>query len=1057
MSEVEFWAVVVYENTTLSHQVELPKDTDMRNIWIVNMLDLQAIFEFLPTDLSLVKFLRNDEELLNRIPVSCIDYLDRFAYYISNGESYMRAGKYPDWISFSPHSWHYFYHEKLHEKYQDNIYELIECEVPDTFNYVGKQDENLYEIVDKGHLNGGIVVKYDEHLIWILYPNGLEFIEDEAKEYSCFIGPLYADYLVKLKGPLLELFKRYNFNFEKSYRIVIYPASLIERTKELHFLKPHVSQLNKANPLIVITGTVEDSGSIRSAIIYDSQYLLDLFAPQENIGERYCIAQLIKSIVCFFDKNLSREEIHRIAKEFVETNVPLQIKGYSLQKISTLNPKLKEYGRHQEISVTDILRVHRKIGEFLLQSGMKPGEYYGDEAKRLNNLIFKFLQKELENEIRKYNESLLYYAYKEVELVEGQREKKRTQFALDASKYTEYDIVQRNIETTVEIDKVSASAKYIVETILRVGVNGQKSINIESWHYLQAISVVLYETAFISDYIHHDIIPYALRINQLYEIEDIDGQEAYFHKEFYQAKSEREIDQMTQTFIRRNKELESKQTEREVEPFPDILQEIDETFKSQFCFYFSNFVTVLFALGCMDLFDEHRFPLSLVPENELMEKLRESIRDPIDETEVKKILEFASLDFATYEPDDELLPTQLFRRKERLNLCPIIKLPSNEYLYGNQMCFGAMNLWFDSIWRGNLPCNLQNSAIDVALRNLHQYLDRELEKDAEGIAENALGRENIEARIDKFERFSSLLPSRPDCGEIDILAVNKSLKIVYVLDAKNRNPKMRPADIRREIEDFSDGERSYLAQLTKKEKFIRENLDEILKHFSVRDIEGWHVRKAFVVRENYPSAYCPDKNVDFVLIDDLDEYLTQNERGDNGNKHQRAQLYSSEGIFFLQRGDYQDALVSFEKAQNIFMKLELKEMIWQILKYKLECYIEMDNKHDCIENLLEMFRNSYKEELVEKSVKCLIQFVSILVEDFEWEFLSRIVEISSSIDDFDLQYLVEALSEYGKVKLGRASMKDFEVKTSKIRNEDLLDSLDWLVILDPSWGNSWQF
>jgi tetratricopeptide (TPR) repeat protein len=372
------------------------------------------------------------------------------------------------------------------------------------------------------------------------------------------------------------------------------------------------------------------------------------------------------------------------------------------------------------------------------------------------------------------------------------------------------------------------------------------------------------------------------------------------------------------------------------------------------------------------------------------------------------------------------------------------------------MCLGAMNLWLDSIWKGNIPCNLQNSAIDVALRNLHQYLDRELEKEAERIAENVLGRENIEARIDKFERLSSLLSSRPDCGEIDILAVNKSLKIVYVLDAKNRNPKIRPSDIRREIEDFFDGKRSYLAQLTKKENFIQDNLEQVLKHFSVEDIEGWHVRKAFVVKENYPSAYCPDRNVDFVLVDDLEEYLTQIEREDNGNKHQRAQLYTNDGIFSLQKGDYQEALASFEKAQNIFMKLELREMIWQILKYKLECYIRMGNRHDCIKNLSEMFKSSYKEELVEKTIECLIRFVSILVNNLEWEFLSRIVEISSSIMDFDLQYFFEALSEFGKVKLGKASMKDFEVKISKIKNEDLLDFLDWLVILDPSWDNSWQ-
>ena len=120
--------------------------------------------------------------------------------------------------------------------------------------------------------------------------------------------------------------------------------------------------------------------------------------------------------------------------------------------------------------------------------------YQGDDAKNLNNQIFQFLQNKLEEEIKEYNDSSLFYAYRQVELIEGRREKNRLQLGLDASKYIEYDIISRSVETTEEISKASVSAKYIVETILKVGCHGSRAVTDEDWHYLHALAAVLEET-----------------------------------------------------------------------------------------------------------------------------------------------------------------------------------------------------------------------------------------------------------------------------------------------------------------------------------------------------------------------------------------------------------------------------------------------------------------------------------------------------------------------------------------------------------------------------------
>ncbi len=877
VSKMEIWAIVVYENTTLNCKITLKHVTRKPTTVVISVIDLQAIFDNLSSGLSFIKYLKNDKELLSLLTIRSSDYIDRFAYYISNGEAYLKMGATPDLLVFAPHQWHNYHHEKLFEKYQDDIFELIEREFPNYFNRVEKCGDNIYEIIETGMLNGGQVVKYGNNLVWIMYPlDSFNNTEDEISSYSRLLGPLYADYIDKLRDPLSELFKKYDFNFQSGYRIVLYPASYIERNEHLQFLKPYVSQVSKNKPLVVVTKRVADSWNIRSSVIYDFQHLEYLFAPKVNEGERFCISQLIRSLILFFDKNVTETGAEFITRDFMDKYIPIKTKGYAFDAIPVHNPKLDSYGSHQDASITDIARVNREVAEFLAKSNIKPGIYQGDDAKNLNNQIFQFLQNKLEEEIKEYNDSLLFYAYREVELIEGRRGKNRLQSGLDASKYIEYDIISNTTKTTEEISMAAVSAKYIVETILKVGSHGSKAVTDEDWHYLQALAVVLEETATISDYIHYDISPHSLKISDLYEFEDIKGQEAFSHEEFYKTESKLKVDSAKKSYERRKGEVISEQPEgdRSVQPFPQNLQEVNIAFKNQYGFSLDNFGTVLYVLGCMDLSHEHYFPLSLVSEKILTSKLKENIKDSPEESEIKKILEFASLRFGIYKPDEVLITSQLLRRKERLNLCPLIYLETGQYLYGNEMCLGASRIWLQTISSADFPYELPgNSPIETALAKLHRDMDIELEKEAEVIAKQVLGDNNVEARIDNFKRLSPSFPAKPDCGEIDLLAVNKSIKTIFVLDAKNRNRKIRPYDIRQELKKFFEGNKSYLSQLIKKEEFVKNNLKDILIHFSIQEDREWKVHKSFVVSRNYPSAYYQGINIDFVLIGKFADFL----------------------------------------------------------------------------------------------------------------------------------------------------------------------------------------
>ena len=167
-----------------------------------------------------------------------------------------------------------------------------------------------------------------------------------------------------------------------------------------------------------------------------------------------------------------------------------------------------------------------------------------------------------------------------------------------------------------------------------------------------------------------------------------------------------------------------------------------------------------------------------------------------------------------------------------------------------------------------------------------------------------------------------------------------------------------------------------------------------------------------------------------------------------GDELGMAKTYMNMGKLRRNQGKYHEAFVFFEKAKIIFMKSGAKNWIWMILEYEFQCHLEIDSLDDCIKKLSEMFENSYREDLVRKTSEYLREFVSLLFKDHRWEPLSRLEGVLPSIKGADLQCFVEAISTYGKAKLKKASMKDFDEKSSKIEDENLLEFLDRMVIYD---------
>jgi 6-pyruvoyl-tetrahydropterin synthase len=499
--------------------------------------------------------------------------------------------------------------------------------------------------------------------------------------------------------------------------------------------------------------------------------------------------------------------------------------------------------------------------------------HWEDDAKKLNNQIFEFLQQKLEEIISQFDNSILLHTYAQIEYIEGKRENDKNQMEFDVQKYIAFDINERHNKERLEVSELVISAKHILHTVLKVNPKGSKNISEQDWYYLMAFSKIINKTIQRSDQLHYHLAKSGIEITHSYELIDIDESSEINSSNYYKKTTNSNI------ILAKNKPLEVNQSNQN-ESSKDILlfdANLNSAWLKEFEFSLENMVKIIVILG-RHIFEENNyFPLITLSIKEINTFIGETLLE-IDNKEIEEIISFLSLDFNTYSNYEyiDYSLDRLMKKKERLNLSPFIKV-DDKYLFGQQLLLVSFTTWHSTLINGDIPFSIdETSLVKKELNKIHDKLDKELEVLAYEEAVKAVGKEHVRMTINKFQTLSKNYSQKPPCGEIDLLVVNINIKTIFVLDAKNVNKKFHTSAIDRELNKFLKGKKSYLIKLNKKFDFIKENKDEILNHFNIEDKNGWKMKKGFVVNTVYVSAFYKER-IDFVLIDDLAKYLQHNE------------------------------------------------------------------------------------------------------------------------------------------------------------------------------------
>lgn len=866
-SEAEIFTIFVVPKLALEPiSIKWPESLNHENNFIIIQNDLQRIFEKLDSPLSFIKFLRDDATLKETSLIYNTDFLDRFICYVDNGNTFSKSGKNYKFILFEPHSWSNYYFEMLYEKNKDSFYELLDKYFPDYFNKIKKRDDGIYAICESSTLSAAYAIKFNNGLIIMnLPPDGYFCIGDEIK-LSEFIALFCAYYFLKYEKYLVYFFNDFGISLDELYGISVMPISYIRRNN-INYLLPLVSKINDNNPIEIKSGRIQRTMNLRTAIVFDCSNLHLIFEKADNQGEREVLFKLLISLLRLLKPNIHPLDIEKRVKKFINKRIPIGPRRFSLDEIPTNNPKAERYGNYEKPSDSDFAKVQKIIAEHIASTGIKPGEYDGIKALAILESSFDFIYNIIEEELRQFNDGIVLHAFEQLDFVEFERISLITQAGIDSSKYVEFDVASRFAKEYNELTADSIAVKYLCTIIIKFAPCGVKPLNRESWDDLFALAYELINISWAIDFIKYDLRKHKINITEMYEIRHDIQDYSFDINNFSKSESQNKITASIEQYNKRKEKKDEKIIENS-----SYLDELDMAFFKENNFKVMDMICVLIALGRY-MGNSLPFLVNECNKKCLIDFLEKQIAKNCPSSEdLSKIIDFISLEKTSFN-NYKIIPTQLFRDKKRLNLCPVYH-NEGTYIFGNQMCLESAKLWSSFVHHGDFPYKLnETSPIEICISAHRRRLDKELEKEAEKMVKAELGAENCEANISNFKRLSGNFYKNPECGEIDILAVNKKTRVIFLLDAKNRRRSVTPYDVKCDIDEFLRGKKSYLNKIIKKEKFIKDNWKEILKHFMVIDCDGWSLKKAFIVKQNYQIAYHYKKAIDFIEIKDLNAYL----------------------------------------------------------------------------------------------------------------------------------------------------------------------------------------
>jgi len=819
---------------------------DKSNISIISLSDFLGFIEEVDNSISLIKFLQQYNNLRKETTLSPYSTLcEVFSIFKSQNNCLSFGGKIYNYMVITPHSWSYYRYDSLCKKWI-NLIKFKESEKPFVWKFNPIDNNTYIAHIPNINLISKVFILKNEIYMWFIV-NTKYFTEEEL-----LINKLIADMLVyyfsKVEGFLSENLKQYKY-----IHFYFYSARILkEFKKDFNDILNYVSLEDLEKPYNFVSNNMHIF--IDFGIIFNKEKFMVLFnGSQNNNDNEISFAKtLLQRFGVKVPDSLFAPFVGKSRNVIKPIDFPL-----ALRKI----PENPIFPAHE-----DECNAGNLTFKACYENKVKPGRYFGGDAKNIINSIVGCLEKKLSDQINKYNkEELLYSLLLEIEKLEYRRFSAKAQTRLGINTYIEYDPVASLEETMNKVLKFVKSATYLLGFTLKNHNNNSHTSIITNLELSELIALgdEIYSLYLVSDNIYYKLwSKYGVEVTEQYKMQQIEEEPAGYKRLFRKNISQ-------QLFGRKDFKISDEENKK-------YLEDIDRAFENDLNFKFTILLQVLKAIYSGE-YDKEKLRLvqTFSNINEVAEVIKKHI--DVDINDIKIVLEFLIL---KRENIENSIPTRRANNEYKLRTRPLIETDDKKIIFGRFSVYKVFVLWGEYILEGLFPYSIDGNKcydkISTVIQKRKSFLDKELEKFVFEAIKGETHWNVCEKDLDFYSRFGGSFP--PDLGDYDTFCVSLPKKEIILVEVKNLRTPFMPNEIEREFESLFHKERNgrrvdYSTKFAERIRFVKDNLAQILKSFGIEATDkDWKVKNYFVMKNlSYNLFNIPDEfgSIEFINLQDF--------------------------------------------------------------------------------------------------------------------------------------------------------------------------------------------
>ena len=573
----------------------------------------------------------------------------------------------------------------------------------------------------------------------------------------------------------------------------------------------------------------------------------------DNEGERVLVRQIIKG----FNELLSTKGFNIISEakinETIENDVPLGMKKkfYILDTVDNLlmDPtNLKEYRYIQEYDSEQVL--DQIVG--LLGDKCPPIGEISTKNERLkltraiaNDALFGLLNAKLENfnslellqRLLGLNESLI----RKRELLKIEIPTRIACFV------TEEQQTEDVYLTLAKLNRTTVSVRCLIEHLAAEQKDGKKIASTTDVDELIAVMDQIIKWGSIADMIYFDLFDVKMSILPSGRIGTIKQDMAYVFDPYHKSKTSENVQDTVNAFDQIfAQNLQDKNVS-------DVPEKLDKAFVADYGVSFTRicyFIDILSLIGFKQELDYAFLPL-----DKLKTEINSSAVNKFSDSEFNSVLDYLSLqkrgtvNLLPKKSGFEISDIVPFKYNRMLSLLrkPVIVFgeqgsPDRIVIWGARQVLDSKRILADQCQSGRLRVPKKESAIISVLGAFAQERGDGLVKAI--IA--SIDPTNLVIDQELFIGPGFEFKHFKDIGDIDVLIIDPSKKILFSLESKSMSPSRNIMEMVSEVNKLfgSDGESGWVDKHMGRDNWLKNNKDQITKKYGI-DVTDYQIRSFF--------------------------------------------------------------------------------------------------------------------------------------------------------------------------------------------------------------------